>query len=65
MEENAYTNLVGKPEGKRRLASRGPRWEDNTKTDLLKKIEWKGLDWSYLTQDMHKGQHLMKTQQWN
>jgi hypothetical protein len=34
MEEKAYTTLVGKPEGKRRLASRRPRWEDNTKTDL-------------------------------
>jgi hypothetical protein len=36
MEENAYTTLVGKPEGKRRFVSRRPRWEANTKTDLIK-----------------------------
>jgi hypothetical protein len=36
-EENAHTNLLGKPEGKIRLASRRPRWENYTKT-VIKKL---------------------------
>jgi hypothetical protein len=59
MEENAYATLVRKPEGKRRLASRRPRWEDNTKTDH-KKLN--GRAWTYMTQERNNGQDLMKTQ---
>jgi hypothetical protein len=52
MEENAYTTLVGKPEKKRRLASRRSRWEAHTKTNLIK-IELESLNWTHLTQNMH------------
>jgi hypothetical protein len=40
---NAYSILVGKPEGKRPLG--GPRrsWVDNVKMDL-RKIGWDGMD---------------------
>jgi hypothetical protein len=31
---NAYTILVGKPEGKRPLRSSGQRWENNIKLHL-------------------------------
>ena len=30
----AYTDLVGKPEGKRPLARPRPRWDDNIKKNL-------------------------------
>lgn len=33
-KRNAYTILVGKPEGKRPLRSPGYRWKDNIKMDL-------------------------------
>jgi hypothetical protein len=47
---NAYTILVGKPEGKRPLGRLRRRWADDIKTDL-REIEWGGMDWIELAQD--------------
>jgi hypothetical protein len=47
---NAYTILVGKPEGKRPLGRPGRRWVDNIKM-ILGEILWGNMDWIDLTQD--------------
>jgi hypothetical protein len=47
---NAYTILVGKPEGKRPLERRRRRWVDNIKIEL-RELGWDGMDWIYLAQD--------------
>jgi hypothetical protein len=39
-----YGALVGKPEGKRPLGRRRPRWKDNTKVNL-NEVCWEGVDW--------------------
>jgi len=45
----AYRVLVGKPEGKRQLATSRRRWEDNIKIHLPK-AGW-GIDWIDMAQD--------------
>jgi hypothetical protein len=40
---NAYTILVGKPEGKRPLGRLRRRWEDSIRMDL-KEISWEVVD---------------------
>jgi hypothetical protein len=40
---NAYSILVGKPEGKRPLGRLGHRWENDIRIDL-REIEWEGVD---------------------
>jgi hypothetical protein len=47
---NAYSILVGKPEGKRPLGRPRRMWMDNIKIDL-REIEWDGSDWIELAQD--------------
>jgi hypothetical protein len=47
---NAYSVLVGKPEGKRPLGRTRSKWKDNCRTDLMK-IGWKGVDWTHLDRD--------------
>jgi len=47
---NAYSILVGNPEGKRPLRSHRRRWEDNIRI-CLREIGWKGVDWIHLAQD--------------
>jgi hypothetical protein len=48
-KRNAYSILVGKPEGKRPLGR--PRWSvDNIKTNL-REIGWSGMEWIDLAQD--------------
>jgi hypothetical protein len=47
---NAYSILVGKPEGKRPLGRPRRRWEDYIKTELGK-IGWGGMDWIDLAWD--------------
>jgi hypothetical protein len=49
-KRNAYMILVGKPEGKRPLASPRRRWVDNFKMDL-RETGWDGMDWIDLAQD--------------
>jgi hypothetical protein len=45
-----YRVLVGKPEGKRRLARSRRRWEDNIKADL-QKVGCGDIDWIELAKD--------------
>ncbi|KAJ4429910.1 hypothetical protein ANN_22114 [Periplaneta americana] len=47
---NAYTMLVGRPEGKRPLGRPRRRWEDNIKIDL-REVGYDGRDWISLAQD--------------
>jgi hypothetical protein len=47
---NAYTNLVGKPEGKRPLGRPRRMWDDNIKMDLGE-LGWGGWGWVDLAQD--------------
>jgi hypothetical protein len=49
-KRNAYSILVGKPEGKRPLGRRRRRWVDIIKIDL-RVIGWGGMDWTYLAQE--------------
>jgi hypothetical protein len=42
-KRNAYSILVGKPEGKRPLGRPRRRWMDNIKMDH-REIEWDGMD---------------------
>jgi hypothetical protein len=49
-EWNAYTVLMGKPEGKRPLGRSKLRWENNIKMGL-REIGWGGMDWIHLAQD--------------
>jgi hypothetical protein len=49
-KRNAYSTLVGKPEGKRPLGRPRRRWVDNIKMDQIE-IGWDGVDWIDLAQD--------------
>jgi hypothetical protein len=46
---NAYTVLIGNPEGKSPLRRPGRRWEDNIKMHM--EIVWEYVDWNHVTQD--------------
>jgi hypothetical protein len=50
---NAYSILVGKPEGKRPLGRPRRRWVDNIKMDL-REVGWDGRDWIDLAQDRER-----------
>jgi hypothetical protein len=43
-KRNAYTILVGKPEGKKPLGRQRRRWVDNIKVDLRER-GWDGMGW--------------------
>jgi hypothetical protein len=45
-----YSDLVGKPEGKRPLGRPWCRWDDNIKIDL-QAVGCEGMDWTELAQD--------------
>jgi hypothetical protein len=49
-KRNAYTILVGKPEGKSPLGRPRHMCVDDIKIDL-REIGWDGVDWIYLVQD--------------
>jgi len=53
-----YRVLVGKPEGKRRLARPRSRWEDNIKMDI-QKVGCGGTDWIDLAQDRDRWRALV------
>jgi hypothetical protein len=57
-KRTAYRNLLGKPEGKRRLGR--PRRQDNIKMDLIE-IEWGGMDWIDLPHDRDQWRALVNT----
>jgi hypothetical protein len=50
-KRNAYRILVGKLEGKRPLGRSRRRWVDNIKMDL-KELEWDGVDWMDMAQEV-------------
>jgi hypothetical protein len=58
---NAYRILVGKPEGKRLIGRPRRRWVDNIKIYLREILEWDGVDWIDLTQDMDQWRALVNT----
>jgi hypothetical protein len=57
---NAYSILVGKPEGKRPLGRPGRMWVNNIKMDL-RDIGWDGRDWIALAQDRDQWRALVNT----
>jgi hypothetical protein len=48
---NAYTILVGKPEGKRPRGRKSSRWENNIEIDP-KQMVYEGADWINLIKGM-------------
>jgi hypothetical protein len=48
-KRNAYTILVGKPEGKIPLGRPRRRWEDNIRMDP-REVGWSGMKWIDLAQ---------------
>jgi len=48
---NIYKTLVRKHEEKSSLERSRCKWEDNIRMDL-REIEWEGVDWVCLVQDM-------------
>jgi hypothetical protein len=59
-KKNAYTILMGKPEGRRSLGRPRRRFDDNIKMDL-REIEWGGMDWIDLTQERDQWRALVNT----
>jgi hypothetical protein len=59
-KRNAYSILVGKPEGKRPIRRPRPGWENNIKMDL-RVIGWGGMDWIELPQDTDQWRALVNT----
>jgi hypothetical protein len=57
-KRNAYTLLVGKPEGKRPLAKPRHRWVDNIRMDLGE-VGWGDVDWIGLHQDRDRWRALV------
>jgi hypothetical protein len=57
---NAYSVLVGKPEGKRPLGRPRRRWEDNIRTDL-REIRWEVMGWIRVAQDRDQWLALVNT----
>jgi hypothetical protein len=46
---NAYSILVGKPEGRRPLGRLRHRWQDSSRMDH-REIGWVGVNWMHLAQ---------------
>jgi hypothetical protein len=57
---NAYKILVRKPQRKRYLGRTRHKRKDNTKMGLTE-IEWEGVDWFRLVQDMDQWHALVNT----
>jgi hypothetical protein len=57
---NAYSILVGKPEGRRPLGRPRRRWEDNIGMDL-REVRFEDVDWIHLAQDRDKWRALVNT----
>jgi len=57
---NAYSILVGKPEGNGPLGRPRCRWEDNTRMDL-REIGWEGVNWIHLAQNRDQWRVLANT----
>jgi hypothetical protein len=59
-KKNAYTILLGKPEGKRSLRRPRRRWVDNIKMDL-REIGWGVMGWIDPVQDGNQWRALLNT----
>jgi hypothetical protein len=59
-KRNAYSSLVGKPEGKRPLERPRRGWEDNIKM-VLRAIGWGGIGWIDLAEDRDQWKALVNT----
>jgi hypothetical protein len=59
-KRNAYSLLVGKPEGKRPLGRPRRRWVDNIRMDLGE-VGWGDLDWIDLAQDRNRWRALVNS----
>jgi hypothetical protein len=59
-KRNAYTLLVGKPEGKGPLGRPRRRWVDNIKMDL-EEVGWGDVDWIGLAQDRNRWRALVNS----
>jgi hypothetical protein len=57
---NAFSILVGKPEGKRLPRRRRHRWENNIKKDLME-IVWEVVNWMHLAQVKNQWRAVMST----
>jgi hypothetical protein len=57
---NAYSIVVGKPEGKRPFGRTWRRWEDNIRMDL-REIGWEDADWNHLAQDRGQRRAVVNT----
>jgi hypothetical protein len=59
---NVYRVLMGKPEGKRSLASPRRRWEDGIRIRVYhREIGWGSVDWIQLAQDRDRWRALLNT----
>jgi hypothetical protein len=59
-KRNAYSILVGQPEGMRLLGRPRRGWVDNIKMNL-RKIGWDGVDWIDMAQDRDQSRPLVNT----
>jgi hypothetical protein len=59
-KRNAYSLLVGKPEGKRPLGRPRCRWVDNIRMDLGE-VGWGDVDWIGLAQDRNRWSALVNS----
>jgi hypothetical protein len=59
-KRNAYTIVVGKPDGKRPLGRPRCRCVDKVKIDL-REIGWDGVDWIHIAQDKDQWKALVNT----
>jgi hypothetical protein len=59
-KRNAYSIVVGKPEGTRPRGRPRRRWMYNIKIDLAE-IGWHGMDWIDLAQDRDQWRDLVNT----
>jgi hypothetical protein len=59
-KRNAYTLLVGKPEGKRPLGRPRRRWMDNIRMDLGE-VGWGDVDWFGVAQDRNRWRALVNS----
>jgi hypothetical protein len=59
-KRNAYTLLVGKPEGKKPLGRLRRRWVDNIRMDLGE-FGWGDVDWIGLAKDRNRWRALVSS----
>jgi hypothetical protein len=48
---NEYKILVCNSEGNRPFGRPRRRWQDNIRVDIIREIEWEGVDWMHQAQD--------------